>query len=61
MDENLSGEISASLQTGTPLGSRKFQVEIEKLLGIKIGYTKQGRPKKIEPLGFDEKTQLKLF
>jgi hypothetical protein len=26
-----------------------------------VGYTRQGRPKKTEPFGFDEKTQLKLF
>jgi putative transposase len=61
IDENLIKEISTSLQTGTPLGSQKFKGEIEELLGMKVGYTRQGRPKKTEPLGFDEKTQLKLF
>ncbi|HAI68462.1 MAG TPA: transposase [Gammaproteobacteria bacterium] len=61
MDENLIKEISSSLQTGTPLGSQKFKDEIEELLGMKVGYTRQGRPQKIKPLGFDEKTQLKLF
>ena len=61
MDENLIKEISSSLQTGTPLGRQKFKDEIEELLGMKVGYTRQGRPKKIKPLGFDEKTQLKLF
>jgi len=61
LDENLIKEIGSSLQTGTPLGSQKFKDEIEELLGLKVGYTRQGRPKKTEPLGFDEKTQLKLF
>jgi hypothetical protein len=54
-------EISSSLQTGTPLGSQKFKDEIEELLGMKVGYTRQGRPQKSEPFGFDEKTQHKLF
>ena len=61
LDENLIKEICSSLQTGTPLGSQKFKDEIEELLGLKVGYTRQGRPKKTEPLGFDEKTQLKLL
>jgi putative transposase len=61
MDENLIKEISPSLQTGTPLGGQKFKGEIEELLGMKVGYTRQGRPQKTEPFGFDEKTQLKLF
>jgi hypothetical protein len=52
MNENLP-EISTSLQTGTPLGSQKFKGEIEELLGMKVGYTRQGRPKKTEQLGFD--------
>jgi hypothetical protein len=61
MDENLIKEISTSLQTGTPLGSQKFKGEIEELLGMKVGYTRQGMPQKTEQFGFDEKTQLKLF
>jgi putative transposase len=60
MEENLP-EISSSLQTKTLLGSQKFKGEIEELLGRKVGYTRQGRPQKTEPFGFDEKTQLKLF
>ena len=61
MDENLIKEISSSLQTGTPLGHQKFKDEIEELLGMKVGYTRQGRPQKTEQFGFDDKTQLKLF
>ena len=60
LDENLP-EMSSSLQTGTPLGRQKFKDEIEELLGMKVGYTRQGRPQKTEQFGFDDKTQLKLF
>jgi hypothetical protein len=35
--------------------------EIEELLGMKVGYTRQGIPQKPEQLGFYDKTQLKLF
>ena len=64
MDTEIIAEISIvspEFQTGTPLGSRKFKDEIEELLGLKVGYTRQGIPKKTEQFGFDEKTQLKLF
>jgi len=46
MDENLIKEISSSLQTGTPLGNKKFKVEIEKIFKITISYTRQGRLKR---------------
>jgi putative transposase len=42
----LLSEIRHSTQTGTPLGKKKFKDEIEALLQVKIGYSRQGRPKK---------------
>ncbi len=39
-----------SIRSGTPLGSQNFLEKIEKTLNCKVGYTKQGRPLKIECL-----------
>lgn len=36
-----------ALQTGTPLGNKKFKAEIEAVLDLKVGYARRGRPKKI--------------
>jgi len=38
--------LRGSLQTGTPLGGRKFKTEIEAALGLKVGFAHRGRPKK---------------
>jgi putative transposase len=45
LSENLITEIRQTTQTGTPLGSEKFRKEIEELLGVKVGYSRRGRPK----------------
>lgn len=37
--------LRGSLQTGTPLGNRKFKTEIEATLGLKVGFVQRGRPK----------------
>ncbi len=39
-------DIRASLQTGTPLGNERIKAEVEKLLGVKVGQTRRGRPNK---------------
>jgi len=48
-------EIRACLQTGTPLGNDRFRDEIERALGVKVGYASRGRPRKVRdemgPLG----------
>jgi len=45
----LSGEImqqiNACWQTGVPLGDSRFKLEIESLLGQKVGHSRRGRPK----------------
>ena len=46
LSDNLISSIQQTSQTGTPLGSDKFLKEIEELLGVKIGYSKRGRPNK---------------
>ncbi len=40
----LINEIRASVQTGTPLGNERFKAEVEKLLGVKVGQARRGRP-----------------
>jgi putative transposase len=49
-------EIRACLQTGTPLGNDRFREQIERALGVKVGYAARGRPKKVkdEPLPDDQ-------
>lgn len=37
-------EIRAALQTGTPLGNKKFKEKIEKKLKTKVGQARRGRP-----------------
>ncbi len=39
-------EIRAAVQTGTPLGNDRFKSEIERLLRVKVGYSRRGRPAK---------------
>lgn len=36
--------IQAATQTGTPLGSDRFRQQIEKVLGLKVGQARRGRP-----------------
>jgi len=44
-DERDIGEIRACLQSGTPLGNDRFREEVERMLKVKVGHTKRGRPK----------------
>ena len=37
-------DIRACLQTGTPLGNDKFRLNIENLIGQKVGRARRGRP-----------------
>jgi putative transposase len=46
LDGELINEIRTSVQTGTPLGNERFKSEIEKLLGVKVGQARRGRPSK---------------
>jgi putative transposase len=48
---NFFSEIRHSTQTGTPLGKKKFRDQIEKMLKMKVGYSRQGRPRKIKKEG----------
>ena len=46
LDSSTLREVRSCLQTGTPLGSNRFREQIEKALGIKVGYSRRGRPTK---------------
>jgi putative transposase len=39
--------LRCALQTGTPLGNEKFKAEIEATLGLKVGFARRGRPRKV--------------
>lgn len=38
--------VRSCLQTGTPLGNDRFRAQIEQALGVKVGYSTRGRPRK---------------
>jgi putative transposase len=40
-------EIRTCLQSGTPLGNDRFRLEVERMLKVKVGQAKRGRPKKL--------------
>ena len=46
MADNITEEIRAAWQTGTPLANERFKEQIEKTLNARIGYPRRGRPKK---------------
>ena len=48
MADNITGDIRAAWQTGTPLMNDRFKEQVEKVLNTKVGYAKRGRPKKRE-------------
>jgi putative transposase len=38
-------DVRSCLQTGTPLGNDRFRLQIEQALGVRVGYSRRGRPK----------------
>jgi len=46
LDPDLVRNVRACLQTGTPLGNDRFRAQIEQALGVGVGYSTRGRPKK---------------
>jgi len=47
LDAEAIGDVRACLQTGTPLGNDRFRAQIEQALGVKVGYSRRGRPRKL--------------
>ena len=43
---HLINDIRDAVQSGTPLGGRCFKDQVEALLGVSVGYSNRGRPKK---------------
>jgi REP-associated tyrosine transposase len=48
MTDNLTQEIRAAWQTGTPLVNDRFKEQIEQALNKKIGYSRRGRPREAQ-------------
>ena len=46
LDPAMLRDLRSCLQTGTPLGNDRFRARIEQALGVKVGYSVRGRPKK---------------
>jgi putative transposase len=49
LDPEIIRDVRACLQTGTPLGNDRFRAQIEQSLGVKLGHSNRGRPKKLTP------------
>ena len=47
LDSAMLRDVRSCLQTGTPLGNDRFRAQIEQVLGVKVGYSTRGRPKKL--------------
>ena len=50
LDRETMKEIHSAWQSGTPLGSDHFRLEIEQALQVSVGYAKRGRPRKVTDL-----------
>jgi putative transposase len=46
LDPQIIQDVRSCLQTGTPLGNDRFRLQVEQALGVKVGYSRRGRPKK---------------
>lgn len=46
LDQDLVRNVRACLNTGTPLGNDRFRSEVEQVLGVRVGYSTRGRPRK---------------
>jgi putative transposase len=46
LDPKTLRAVRSCLQTGTPLGNDRFRAQIEQALGVKVGYSSRGRPRK---------------
>lgn len=46
-DPDVLSAVRACVQTGTPLGNDRFRAQIERALGLKVGYSVRGRPNKV--------------
>lgn len=46
LGQDLVRDLRACLRTGTPLGHDRFRAQVEQALGVRVGYSTRGRPKK---------------
>ena len=47
LDPEWISNLRSCLQTGTPLGNEGFRARVERALGVQVGYSSRGRPKKL--------------
>jgi putative transposase len=47
LDVALLQDVRSCLQTGTPLGNDRFRLQIEQALGVRVDYSRRGRPKNL--------------
>jgi len=60
LDAEATRAIRRCLQTGTPLGNDRFRAEIERALGVRVGYSARGRPRKRDREAGGEEDQIEL-
>jgi putative transposase len=48
-DREVLRDLCSALQTGTPLGNARFQLRIEQAPGVRVGYSRRGRPRNPVP------------
>ena len=48
-EKDATRAIRACLQTGTPLGTAGFRERIERTLGVRVGQSRRGRPRRASP------------
>jgi putative transposase len=60
IDPDSLNAVRACLQTGTPLGNDRFRAQIEQALGVKVGYSACGRPRRPDAEEAPDDDQLEL-
>lgn len=50
LGDELLGSVRAAYRSGTPLGNDRFRGEVEKILGVRVGVSRRGRPVAIKGL-----------
>jgi putative transposase len=60
VDPELLRTMRSCLQTGTPLGNDRFRAQVEQALGVRVGYSTRGRPRKPVTDGLADAGQIDL-
>lgn len=60
VDAELLRNVRSCLQTGTPLGNDRFRAQVGQALGLRVGYSARGRPRKPVTKGLADADQIDL-